>query len=86
MISHEDTSEDITKKSGDKITAIQPNIKKKLALKIAGMVDITCRVVNDDGKRTINFKSSEVEFGGSRLDIKTNTIPCKYEKLMEVYA
>ena len=86
LISHEDTSEDITKKSGDKITAIQPNIKKKLALKIAGMVDITCRVVNDDGKRTINFKSSEVEFGGSRLDIQTNTIPCKYEKLMEVYA
>ena len=44
LISHEDTSKDITKKSGDKITAIKPNIADKVANKIAGMVDIVARL------------------------------------------
>lgn len=85
LISHEDTSRDIMKKSGDKITAIKPNLQEKLALKVAGMVDICCRIVNDEGKRTIRFKSNEVEFGGGRLEIKVKEIPCNYEELMKVY-
>ena len=85
LISHEDTSKDIMKKSGDKITAIKPNLAEKIALKVAGMVDICCRIVNDEGKRTINFKSSEVEFGGGRLELKVKSIPCKYDELMKVY-
>lgn len=44
LISHEDTSKDITKKSGDKITAIKPNIADKVANKIAGMVDIVASI------------------------------------------
>ena len=35
LISHEDMSKDITKRSGDKITAIRPNIQDKIANKIA---------------------------------------------------
>lgn len=85
LISHEDTSRDITKKTGDKVTAIKPNLQEKLALKVAGMVDICCRIKNDEGKRTISFKSNEVEFGGGRLTIKAKEIPCGYDDLMKIY-
>lgn len=85
LISHEDTSRDITKKTGDKVTAIKPNLPEKIALKMAGMVDICCRIKNDEGKRTISFKSNEVEFGGGRLEIKVKEIPCEYKKLMSLY-
>ena len=85
LISHEDTSRDITRKSGDKITSIKPNIAEKLALKIAGMVDIVGRVVADDNVRTFNFKSHEVVFGGGRLKLKNIKIPLDYGALMSVY-
>ena len=87
LISHEDTSKDITKKSGDKITSIKPNIADKVANKVAGMVDIVARVVaEDDGTRTLNFKSDEVVFGGGRLkNIKTTTIPLDWDALCKVY-
>lgn len=85
LISHEDSSKDITKKTGDKITAIKPNVADKVALKVAGMVDIVGRIINDDGNRTISFKSNEVIFGGGRLNLKALEIPCTYEALMGVY-
>lgn len=85
LISHEDTSKDITKKSGDKITSIRPNITDKIALKLAGMVDIVARIVVDEGKRTISFKSDHVIFGGGRLKLSTTEIPLDYDALMKVY-
>lgn len=87
LISHEDTSKDITKKSGDKITSIKPNISEKIANKIAGMVDIVARVVvEDDESRTLNFKSNEVIFGGGRLkNIKTTSCPLDWEEILKVY-
>lgn len=85
LISHEDTSKDITKKSGDKITAIKPNINEKVALKIAGMVDIVGRVINDNNERTISFKSNEVIFGGGRLNLTRLDIPCEYDELIKIY-
>lgn len=86
LISHEDTTKDITKKSGDKITAIKPNIQDKIANKVAGMVDIVARVVADGDIRTISFKADEVTFGGGRLLTRTNTIPLDYDAFLEVYA
>lgn len=85
LISHEDSSKDVTKKTGDKITSIKPNISDKIALKIAGMVDIVGRVINDEGNRIISFKANEVVFGGGRLTLKTLDIPCEYEELVKVY-
>lgn len=85
LISHEDSSKDVTKKSGDKITAIKPNINDKVALKIAGMVDIVGRVLNEDGNRMISFKTNEVIFGGGRLALKELDIPCDYKDLAAVY-
>lgn len=85
LISHEDTSKDVTKKTGDKITAIKPNINDKIALKIAGMVDIVGRVINDNGERIISFKSNEVIFGGGRLNLNKLDIPCEYDDLLAIY-
>ena len=85
LISHEDTSKDITKKSGDKITAIRPNITEKISLKLAGMVDIVARIVVDEGKRSISFKSDNVVFGGGRLKLNATEIPLDYNELMNVY-
>lgn len=85
LISHEDTSKDVTKRSGDKVTSIKPNIPDKIALKIAGMVDIVGRCLNDDGSRTISFKSNEVVFGGGRLNISKLEIPCTIEDFMAIY-
>lgn len=85
LLSHEDTSKDLTKKSGDKVTAIKPNLQDKAALKIAGMVDIVGRLINDERKRTISFKTNEVVFGGGRLTLTVDEIPCDYDSLMEIY-
>jgi hypothetical protein len=85
LISHEDTSKDITKKTGDKITAIKPNIQDKTANKVAGMVDVVARVVADGDVRTLNFKSNEVIFGGGRLKLKNTEIPLTYEDLLNEY-
>lgn len=87
LISHEDSTSDITKKSGDKITKIKPNLVDKVARKIAGMVDIVARVVVDeDGSRSLNFKADEVVFGGGRLKgINTTKIDLKWDALVKVY-
>lgn len=86
LISHEDSSKDLTKKGGDKVTAIMPNLNEKASKKIAGMVDLVARLVVDGDKRTLNFKSDEVVFGGGRLQgVKTTEIPLSWDSLCEVY-
>ena len=85
LISHEDTSKDITKKMGDRITAIKPNIQDKTANKVAGMVDIVARVVAEGDVRTLNFKSNEVIFGGGRLKVKHTEIDLDYAALLAEY-
>lgn len=87
LISHEDTSRDIMKKGNDKVTSITPNIAEKLRLKIAGMVDLVARVVvEDDGSRTLNFKSNEVIFGGGRLKgITTTKCELSWDAIENVY-
>lgn len=87
VVSHEDISKDITKKNGQNITRIAPNIQDAIANKIAGMVDIVARVVvEDDDSRTLNFKQNEVIFGGGRLKGITQTsIPLSWDALMDVY-
>lgn len=85
LISHEDSSRDLTKKSGENITAIKPNIADKLASKIAGMVDIVGRVVVDGDTRTIQFNPDEVVFGGGRLNIKEKEIPLDWNEVVRIF-
>ncbi len=87
LISHEDMSKDITKRSGDKITAIRPNIQDKIANKIAGMVDIVCRVLVEDDGRYLSFKSDSVVFGGGRITSHGKTqIPLSCDAIEAFYA
>ena len=86
LISHMDTAKDIMKKSGDKLTAIKPNIRDKVANKVAGMVDIVARCIADDGKHTLSFKRNEVIFGGGRLKFKAAEIPLDYKAFCDLYA
>ena len=50
------------------------------------MVDLVARLVVDGDKRTLNFKSDEVVFGGGRLQgVKTTEIPLSWDALCEAY-
>lgn len=84
LISHEDTSKDITKRTGDKISSVRPNIAEKVANKLAGMVDVVIRCVVIDGKHLLSFKTDEVVFGGGRLNLKAEEIPNDYDTLMDL--
>lgn len=86
IVSHEDVSKSITKKSGEQITRIAPNIPEGIATKLEGMVDIIARVVvdNEDDRR-LSFKADSVVFGGGRLNVKGREIPLDYDELMKVY-
>ena len=86
LISHLDTTKDITKKGGDKLTSIKPNINDKVANKIAGMVDIVARTIADDGEYVLSFKRNEVIFGGGRLKFKAAEIPLDYKAFCDLYA
>lgn len=87
LISHEDMTKDITKRSGDKVTAIKPNLQDKIANKVAGMVDIVCRVVVEDNERNLSFKSDSVVFGGGRIvGHGKNIIPLSWKAIEEFYA
>lgn len=85
LISHEDRSRDLTRKSGDKISSIRPNLREKVANKVAGMVDLVARIVADDNDRVLSFKTSEVIFGGGRLTVRNKEIPLDYDAFCEVY-
>lgn len=85
LISHEDRSRDLTRKSGDKISSIRPNLREKVANKVAGMVDLVARIVADDNERVLSFKTSEVVFGGGRLTVHNKEIPLDYGAFCEVY-
>lgn len=85
LISHLDSTKDITKKGGDKLTAIKPNINDKVANKVAGMVDIVARAIADEGEYILSFKRSEVIFGGGRLNFKEAEISLNYEAFCGLY-
>lgn len=85
IISHEDTSKDLTKKTGDKVTSVRPNVQEKLANKVAGYVDIVGRAVVDNGEHRLSFKTDEVIFGGGRLEIKEEEIDLSYTEFAKIY-
>lgn len=84
IVSHEDTTRDIMKRGGDKITSIRPNIDEKTANYLAGLVDIVGRCVVVDGEYRISFKSDEVVFGGGRIPLTVKEIPNDYKTFMKV--
>jgi hypothetical protein len=85
LISHEDTSKDITKKSGENITAVKPNVADKVANKLAGMVALVGRCVADNDEYTLQIKTDEVTFGGGRLGVNNTTIPLEWEEVEKLF-
>lgn len=85
LISHEDTTRDIMKRGGDKVTAVKPNMQDKVINKVAGMVDVVGRVVSNGDERTLCFKAAENVFGGGRLIISEKEIPLEYDDFVRIY-
>lgn len=85
LISHEDTSKDITKKSGENITAIKPNVSDKIANKIAGMTALVGRAVVDKNQYTLEIKTDEVTFGGGRLGVNNVVIPLDWNEVSNLF-
>jgi len=87
LISHQDVSKDITKRSGDKVTKIKPNVVDKVANKLAGMVDIVIRTIKVDDNYTLSTKTSDVIFGGGRLTgLKAVDVPNTWASIEAMYA
>lgn len=84
FLSHED-KEEVTKRTGEKVTRIVPNLRAKVADKLAGMMDFTGRFVAEGDVRTINTKQSEYQFGGGRTEFMGKVIPATYEDIMKMY-
>ena len=85
LLSHEDMSKDITKKSGENITAVKPNMTDKVALKLAGMVAFVGRAVCDNGDYQLQIKTDEVVFGGGRLGVSNRTVPLNWEEVEKLF-
>lgn len=85
LISHEDKSKDITKKSGENITAIKPNLNEKVANKLAGMTALVGRAVSDNGNYTLQIKPDEMTFGGGRLGVNNIVIPLDWNEVIKLF-
>lgn len=85
LISHENTNESITSRSGATVTKIKCTLRDALANGLCSMVDIVGRVVVEDDVRTLRFKNDAMTFGGGRLTLKSHVIPLEYDALEELY-
>lgn len=85
LISHEDSTKDLTKKTGEKITSIRPKFPDKVADALAGMVGFVGRVYVDDGKHLLSIKSDEVVYGGGRLNKSDVVIPLDWDEVVKVF-
>lgn len=83
FIAHEECSRDLTKPSGEKITYIGPAITEKVANKLAGLVDITARIIFDNKNHNLVLDSDV--FGGNRLGIPSASINATYTSLVALY-
>lgn len=85
LLSHEDSTKDLTKKSGDKITSIKPKMSDKVADSLSGMVGFVGRAYVDDGKHVLSIKSDEVVYGGGRLGISNVVIPLEWNEVVKLF-
>lgn len=81
LISHEDSSRDIMGRSGGKITAVKPNLHEKVAIRLSSMVDMTVRLVDENGLKFLSFKADNVQFGGCRIKNPPDKLPASYQAL-----
>ena len=85
LISHEDSTKDLTQKSGTKISSFRPKMAEKVADAISGMVGFVGRVYVDDSKHLLSIKSDEVIYGGGRLGINNVVIPLEWDEVIKLF-
>lgn len=85
LLSH-DKVEEIKLRNGTNITSYTVNLQEKIAKKIAGMVDITARIVQDnDNNRFIDFTYNDYVFGGNRIGLQQTKIPLEIEEFKKEF-
>ena len=85
LLSH-DKIEEVKLRNGTSITSFTVNLQEKIAKKLAGMVDITARVVLDDNNnRFLDFTYNDYVFGGNRIGLKETKIPLNVEEFRKVF-
>ena len=85
LLSH-DKIEEVKFKNGTSITSYTVNLQEKIAKKLAGMVDITARVVLDnDNKRFLDFTYNDYVFGGNRIGLQQTRIPLNVEEFKKEF-
>lgn len=85
LLSH-DKIEEVKLRNGTSITSFTVNLQEKIAKKLAGMVDITARVVLDDNNnRFMDFTYNDYVFGGNRIGLQQTKIPLNVEEFKKVF-
>lgn len=85
LLSH-DKVEEVKFKNGTSITSYTVNLQEKIAKKLAGMVDITARVVLDnDNKRYLDFTYNDYVFGGNRIGLQQTRIPLNVDEFKKEF-
>jgi len=77
-------SKEITRKTGEKVTTFTPNVNDKVSNVLAGIVDLTARVVADGDDRYLSFKTSPYIFGGSRYNFGVDQIPLNRDEFWKI--
>lgn len=85
LLSHEDSTKDLTKKTGEKITSIKPKMADKVADSLSGMVGFVGRAYVDEGKHLLSIKSDEVVYGGGRLGVSDVVIPLEWDEVVKLF-
>ena len=85
LLSHEDATKDLTKKSGDKFSSVKPKMRDKIADSVAGLCGVTGRTYVNDGKYYLSVKSDEVQFGGGRLGINNVEVPLNWDEVIKLF-
>lgn len=85
LLSH-DKIEEVKLRGGSSITSYTVNLQEKIAKKLAGMVDITARIVQDsDNNRFIDFTYNDYVFGGNRIGLQQTKIPLNIEEFKKEF-
>ena len=85
LLSH-DKIEEIKFKNGTSLTGYTVNLQEKIAKKVAGMVDITARIVQDnENNRFIDFTYNDYVFGGNRIGLQQTRIPLNIEEFKKEF-
>lgn len=79
LISRQKT-EAVTKRNGENISTIKPDLRDKVMNEIVKSIDLIGRITCENNeKRILSFKNDDYVFGGVRIPINNAVIPADFE-------